>query len=178
MPIQDIDQSYEIELNKDENGDPVTRFIENEPHTIYDNVVILAQIPSESGTNRVLINEMTEININDEITSASQFKVAYKDGIVYFHSTLEGTNITIASYYGRGIKRVYDARIKIQDEEGNWDSTTLKALLNEFAIRYRSREYIDDLHTNISQSVHVVICKEGTTIDAGNLRLGTIVVVR
>lgn len=180
MAIQDTNNPYEIELNRDINGNPITVAIYDEPHTIYDSQIVLAQIPSESATYRVLITGMTEININSEITLATQFKVDYKNGVIYFDPTLEGTSKIIHLYYGRGIKQLHDTRVKLTDENNYWDATTLKQLIDEIAQNYRTTQYLDPNtpDTIVSQNVRLIICEEGNTIPAGSLPLGTIVVVK
>ena len=62
----------------------------------------------------------------------------------------------------------------------NFESLKQKDVSNmdDIASRYKAKEYISDLIVEESPAIHVVICKDGTTIDAGNLPLGTLVVVR
>jgi len=177
MAIQDTNNSYEIELNRDQQGNPITVAIYDEPHTIYDSQIILAQIPSESAIYRVLITGKTEININEEITLVTQFKVDYKNGVVYFHSGLEGNAVTVHLYYGRGIKLLYDTRVKITSNQ-DFNSTTLHDLIDEIATDYRTTEFITDIQTTKAQNVQVIIANEGVTIPNQYLKLGTWIVVK
>jgi hypothetical protein len=108
MGVKSFNTPYEIDLNTIDD-EPVSVVINNEEHVIYDSCVRLAQIPDEF--YRVTISGMTEINIKDDISAATEFKVDYKHGVVYFDQSLEGDPITIATYYGRGIKLVYAERI-------------------------------------------------------------------
>jgi len=108
MGVQSFNTPYEIELNT-VNDEPVSIIINSENHVIYDSQIHLAQIPDEF--YRVVITEMTEINIKDDISSATEFKVDYKHGAIYFDQSLEGASVTIGSYYGKGFKLVYADRI-------------------------------------------------------------------
>lgn len=178
MAIQDYTSAYEVELNRDSNGNPRVIGIINETHIIYDSHIVLKQIPSDTAEYRVLITGKTEININEEITNITQFKVDYKhEGTVYFHPNLEGTSITINLYYGRGIKLLYDTRVKLTDENNYWTSTTLKKWIDEIAQNYKSIQYIDDLHTITCQNSTNIICEEGTTINVGEQKQGTVIYV-
>ena len=68
----------------------------------------------------------------------------------------------------------------IKDTYGNINDG-FQSVENDFAqVRqdYKCKEYTDDLVVDESSAVQVVICRDGTTIDAGNLPLGTLIVVR
>lgn len=116
MAVQDFNNPYEINWNTDDYGNPVSALIQNETHTITDNMIVLAQIPDE--LHKVQITGKYEVNINAALSSADYFKVDYKSGFVYFYSTLEGSSITIAQYYGRGVRRIIASRVQLVDEDG------------------------------------------------------------
>jgi hypothetical protein len=88
----------------------------------------LAQIPDEF--YRVTISGMTEINIKDDISAATEFKVDYKHGVVYFDQSLEGDPMTISTYYGRGIKLIYAERL-IGEYLGDGSYATIQEIVDE-----------------------------------------------
>jgi hypothetical protein len=81
-------------------------------------------------------------------------------------------------YYGRGIKLLYDTRVKVTDENNNWNANTLKQLIDEIATDYRTTEFITDIQTTKAQNVQVIIANEGVTIPNQYLKLGTWIVVK
>lgn len=124
--------SYEIELNRDPNtGEPILLYISNESHVVYDTQVVLGQIPSETAQSRVQITDMTEIALQELISSSTQFKVDYNNGVVYFHSSKENSTVNI-SYYGRGMKRIYDDRMVVRSKNDKLNNvlTDLDTRLN------------------------------------------------
>lgn len=88
------------EVNDD--GVKVSVPITNRDHQIIGNKIVLDGYPDEG--YRVFIDGMVEINIRDKITEHNQFKVDYrKNGVVYFHPSLDGQWITVSSYHSRGM---------------------------------------------------------------------------
>lgn len=170
--------NYEIEFFRDNQGVPEVRLQSNEPHVIYDSQIILTCLPSETAESRVIIFGMTEIDISEEISSSISFKVDYNHGVVYFHEGLEGNSINV-TYYGKGKKLFYDSRIKLTDEEGNWDSSTLSQFEKELAEKYRATQFlsINEPTTVKEQNIQTIVAKEGTTIPNQYLKLGTMIVV-
>ncbi|NLD49801.1 MAG: hypothetical protein GX660_21855 [Clostridiaceae bacterium] len=138
MAIQDFNQPYEILWNTDVEGNPITVLIENESHTITDNMIILAQLPSES--NKPTITGKYEVPLNSVLSSADYFKVDYRNGVIYFHSSLEGTAITINQYYGRGIKRLLASRVQVTDADNHYTSNQLELILKEIGERLAALE--------------------------------------
>ena len=62
----------------------------------------LEGLPDEQ--QRVSINGYTEIDINQPITSPTQFKVDYKKtGNVFMHPSKDGQTITVTKYSSRGM---------------------------------------------------------------------------
>ena len=169
--------AYEIQYFYDEFGKPKAQQISNEPHIIYDSQVVLQCIPSET-PYRVQINGFTEINMRLDIEEVNQFKVDYVSGILYFHEGIEGNAVNV-NYYGRGKKLLYDTRVKLTNEEGNWESTTLKDLEDEIAEKYRATQFPDNNSpTSVKeQNIQTIVAKEGTTIPTKYLKLGTMIVV-
>lgn len=152
MGVKSFNTPYEIDLNTVDD-EPVSVVINDENHVIFDSCVRLAQIPDEF--YRVTISGMTEINIKDDISSATEFKVDYKHGVVYFDQSLEGDPVTIATYYGRGIKLVYAERI------------IAKILIDGSYVTLQ--EMIDDNFENVmSKSIYDPTLVEGDVFDADN----------
>jgi hypothetical protein len=79
--------------------DPYVEYL-TEVHTITNNVIELLEIPDRF--NHVKITDMYEIYVND-ITTNTNFYVDYVAGLVYFHTDLEGTSVSV-HYFGRGIR--------------------------------------------------------------------------
>lgn len=134
MTIYNYNTPYEIFLNTMiENGVPVpvSIVINNEPHVIYDSQIHLAQIPDEF--YRVLIDGMTEIRFRDEIALATEFKVDYKHGVIYFDQSLEGNDITVGTYYGKGIKLIYAERVILGDVVGGEFKSLQDFINNDFS---------------------------------------------
>lgn len=124
-----------IQWNTDEAGNKISVEILNEEHKIVDNKVTLTQIPDNF--YRVQINGFTEINIKEEIDSATKFKVNYLNGIITFDSSLDGQTITITKYYGRGI--IYYPASRIYSEtNGNNVVETLQDIINTNKIIYQN----------------------------------------
>ncbi len=144
MAIQTFNTPYEINLNTI-NGEPVSIAVHSERHIIYDSQIQLAQIPDEF--YKVNITGKIERTITETLKNSSDFKVNYKHGVVYFYPSLEGKSITINSYYGKGIKLLYDDRVKVTDLKGSWKSTNLKDLLVEI------KQYIDKHISNYDSHV-------------------------
>jgi len=87
--------------NTDSSGNPVSEEILNESKQVVQNTIVLTQIPDKF--YRVLITEFVEIEQHEEITSETQFKVNYQNGIITFHPSQEGQTINIDKYFGRGV---------------------------------------------------------------------------
>lgn len=148
MPIQDFNTPYEIELNRDSNLNPITVIIQNEPHVIYDSQVLLAQLPSESA--KVVISGKYEQTINAPLGNTNEFKVDYKNAIVYFHPDLEGTSVNISVYAGRGIKYLHASRVKLEDLDNLFNSIHVEGGMKELAQR------INNLLSGVAQPSEVV----------------------
>jgi hypothetical protein len=148
MSIQSFQAPFELELNRDSNGNPITVLIYNEPHVVYDSQVLLAQLPSESA--KVVITGMYEQKINTELGNATEFKVDYGSSIVYFHPDLEGTSVNISVYAGRGIKYLYAQRVKLEDLDNLFTSIHVEGGMKELVQR------LNFLLANTQQASEVV----------------------
>lgn len=144
MAIQNHTAPYELNLNT-VDGQIVPIAINNESRVVYDAQIPLAQIPDEF--YRVVISGKAEISLRSKIENTNQFKVDYKNAIVYLHPDLEGQSVTIDTYYGKGIKLLFASRVKIEDLAGNWTSTNLESLVGEI------KTYIDNHKTNLQNQI-------------------------
>ena len=99
MSIIDYNSPIILQRNVDNDGNPISEGIANEPIVVFRGRGYLAQIPDEFF--RVQIDGMTEINIRDEITTENQFKVDYNGRIIFFHENKEGKTINV-NYSGQG----------------------------------------------------------------------------
>jgi phenolic acid decarboxylase len=133
MAIQDFQAPYEIELNRDEDGNIVSVKIQYETHTIFDCKIALAQIPD--AFYKVIIPDKFERKMNQKLHNENQFKVDYKNGMVYFHESLEGQPITISTYYGRGIKLLHAKRVLLEDLGRLYGSMTVEDFAKEVTTR-------------------------------------------
>ena len=95
--------------------------IQNETHTVFKNRIVLNQIPSSY--YRVSIEGLQE-SITNQKLQKNQFRVVYESGIVYFHPSFEGKEITISEYYGCGVEMIPTSRIYIgTNSSGNITNT-------------------------------------------------------
>lgn len=78
----------------------------NESYIVVGNKIALNEIPDRQF--RVKITGMEEV---DKIEDNNDYKVDYDNGFIYFHSSLDGSTITIATYYGRGLIMYPSSRI-------------------------------------------------------------------
>lgn len=108
--------------NTDSSGNPVSEEILNESKQVVQNTIVLTQIPDKF--YRVLITGFVEIEQHEEITSETQFKVNYQNGIITFHPSQEGQTINIDKYFGRGVIFTPASRIYTGvDSSGNITQT-------------------------------------------------------
>ena len=151
--------------------------VTTEKKYVFKNKILLDYIPDS--TIGIVISGYVESKFNKTLTSDTQFYCNYDIGELVFYDTVpDNTLISNINYYGKGIIKYYDNRIAITDNKNVWDSNNLADFTDEIAEKYKAKEYTSDLDVIESSSIQIVICKEGTTIDAGNLPLSTIVVVR
>lgn len=87
---------------------------DNEPYIVVGNKIALNEIPDRQF--RVKITSMEE---TDKIEDINDYKVDYDNGFVYFDSSLDGSTITIATYYGRGLIMYPASRIYMLDTNNN-----------------------------------------------------------
>jgi hypothetical protein len=132
MAIQDYNQPYELSINT-VNGVPVSIKIENETHVVYDSQIMLSQLPDQF--YKVVIENKFEQSIDKELTDITQFKVDYKNCLVYVHPDLEGTSINIQRFYGKGIKYLLASRVKLEDLDNLFSSIHVEGAMKELAER-------------------------------------------
>jgi hypothetical protein len=149
---------------------------QNETYMITENHIYLDYIPES--LNGVLISGKVENKINQEITTTSQFLVDYNTGKILFHPDLNGTNISISQYYAKGLIKTNAQRVSLDDVDGFIQADNVEDFAKEVMTNYRTVQYTGEEITHVSQNVRFIICDEGTTLNAGSLPLGTIIVVK
>lgn len=170
MPSNIYNQFYNVEWF----ADPILQ--SSKQYKVTDGHFILDYIPDSE--YNILISGYNEVKFNQELENATDFSVDYNSGKVNVSSTLDGQMITVTSYYAKGLIKTYAKRVEIQDEDNNWNSTNIEDLSAEIANNYSTKQYINDTSSVTSQHVNVIICDEGTTLNAGSLPMGTIVVAK
>lgn len=122
--------NYEVIMkkNRDGNGRPVAKRIENEPKRVYDGIVVLTQIPNEF--YRVRIDGMVEVIENRELKE-NEYRVDYTSGKVYFNQVKEGKDVIINLYYGDGIELIPSSRIYMGVDRYGEPMGTLHEILVE-----------------------------------------------
>jgi hypothetical protein len=111
-----------IDWIKDPNtGEKVSLPVTNEQQVVVENRLVLDYIPDffYKVTFVGAGSPTTELNINQNITTTSQYKVDYNNGFVYVHPDRDAQTLTM-NYYKRGIlyypaSRIYTA----VDGQGN-----------------------------------------------------------
>lgn len=137
--------------NTDSSGNPVSEEILNESKQVVQNTIVLTQIPDKF--YRVLITGFVEIEQHEEITSETQFKVNYQNGIITFHPSQEGQTINIDKYFGRGVIFTPASRIYTGvDSSGNITQTLYDIIeLGKSAI-----DNLEELDTIVSNAQSII----------------------
>jgi hypothetical protein len=153
MAINDYNDPIVIKWETDEYGNKISILKTNEEHMIVKNKFTLKGIPDPF--NKVQITGLTEIKLNQAITSNTQFKVDYTTGEITFHSDKEAETITVASYYSRGILYYPSSRIYTElDNTGNVKET-LADIFDKSKVVYKTpvATYADIATTYPSPSI-------------------------
>ena len=103
-----------IQWHTDSYGTKYSIRYDNEPYIVVGNKIALNEIPDRQ--SRVKITGMEEV---DKIEDINDYKVDYNNGFVYFDSSLDGSTITISTYYGRGLIMYPASRIYMLDSNNN-----------------------------------------------------------
>jgi parallel beta-helix repeat protein len=120
---------YKVTWYTDAQGRKISVQRENEQYQIIGGKIILNDLPDSY--YKLQITGMSEINLNSQISSASQFKVNYDTGEVFFDSSKEGSIITIASYYGKGRLLLYGQNIQLSNTSNLYTSTNVEDFATE-----------------------------------------------
>ena len=109
---------------------PIQRL--NKVHKVANSKIVLDEIPDEF--QKVIISGKFEIKQQQNFPTVNPelyYKVNYLNGEVTFGGNLDGDNITITSYYGRGNISYYAKKLIIEDAWNNWNSTNMEDLSAE-----------------------------------------------
>ena len=117
-----------ITWNVDEHGQKVSVEMQPESHFIAQGRITLIQIPDHF--YKVQIPSMVEIYDQFSTIQSHEFRVDYQSGIVMFHPSLEGQEITVSKYWGRGIILTPASRIYTTTGEGGEITETLGEILD------------------------------------------------
>lgn len=131
--FEEYTEFFDILWFTDDNGNKISIQRTNEQHRIINGKILLFNVPDSF--YKVTISGKYEININSEILSGDYYKVSYLTGEVYFHSSLEGTTITIAQYYGRGLIRTMAKRVELLNENNLYSSDNIEDFASEITQR-------------------------------------------
>ena len=82
----------------EQTGEKYSVKLNNEMQTVINGRIFLNQIPDKF--HAVEINGMTE---KDLVVNVTDYKVDYTNGMVTFHTSKEGQQVTVTEYYGRGV---------------------------------------------------------------------------
>jgi hypothetical protein len=100
--IRTVEPLY-IEWFKDEEtGNKISISVSNETKTVTSSRIVMDYIPDKFYKVTFSSGLTSEININEEIVDATQYKVDYGLGVIYIHSDREAEELTY-DYYKRGI---------------------------------------------------------------------------
>jgi hypothetical protein len=95
----------------DGGGNKISIIRENEDYVVVNNRVLLDYVPDKFyGITFSTPASMVEIPLRSEITVSTEYKVDYTNGLIYLHSDLEATTVTV-TYYSRGIINYPASRI-------------------------------------------------------------------
>ena len=137
--------------NTDSSGNPVSEEILNESKQVVQNTIVLTQIPDKF--YRVLVTGFVEIEQHEEITSETQFKVNYQNGIITFHPSQEGQTINIDKYFGRGVIFTPASRIYTGvDSSGNITQT----LYDIIELVKSAIDNLEELDTVVSNAQSII----------------------
>jgi parallel beta-helix repeat protein len=115
---------YNITWYTDAQGRKISIQRQNEIYKVVNNKITLSDLPDSY--YKLQITGMTEVSLSSQISSASQFKVNYDTGEVFFDPSKEGSTIIIASYYGRGRVNLYAQNISLLNKNSLYTSTNVE----------------------------------------------------
>lgn len=137
----------------DDNGNKISVPVNNIDYQVIGNKIVLDGLPDEQ--YRVHIDGYVEINIRDKIIEVNQFKVDYrKSGVVFVHPSLNGTWITVTSYYSKGVIKYPSNRI--------WTTVNINGEVTETL-----DEALDVLNNRSSEGENNIAALEGVRIYQG-----------
>lgn len=129
MPIINYNDPVDITWNTDTNGNKVSVLRPQETHKIVNYKITLGQIPDS--LKLILITGYTEVKDPRISLSATNFRVDYSNGDVFFHTSKEGQSVIVTSYYGRGILKYPAGRIYLKDENDLYHANNVEDFATE-----------------------------------------------
>ena len=143
--LTDFNELFNITWHTDTNGNKISVQILNEQKKVVNNKVLLNEIPDSF--NGVQIANMVEVGKNGTINAPNEYKVNYLTGEIYFSPNLDGQEITIQQYYGRGLIKSFAIRILLLNNN-DWQSDNLEDLAKE--IKQYIVSNVNNLQTQIN----------------------------
>lgn len=104
-------------FHKDENGNIISKKISGGTYTVKNSVIILEEYPDlQYGLTIKLLSggteePLTRVETNYSNLGEHEYKVDIVTGFVHFHPSLEGCQVKVEDYCGKGLWLITDKRI-------------------------------------------------------------------
>ena len=123
-------------FHKDSNGNIVSKEVTGGTYTIKNGVIVLEEYPDlQYGLTISLLNEdgtksetLSRVEKSYSALNKNEYIVDIVTGFIHFHSSLEGSQVKVDDYFGKGQWLITDKRIIadiVKDSNGNYDYKTL-----------------------------------------------------
>jgi hypothetical protein len=157
--------SHKVVWNKNSQGNPISILMQPETHTVVNGNILLNQIPDKAyGINITGFSAISDWDYSTAI-GTTQFRVDYSVGMIFFNSAKEGTQVTVSSYYGKGLIFFPYSRIWVEDDAQGNVIETLKDVVDS---SNDAIDIVDETQEIIDEMVRFEVYDSGTAYKEHN----------